>query len=106
MGQGLKRKMVHLLGKLTSVMVGLQPKKIRNNLDNFVRQANNELASMRENVIKEVRGANREATGERLTSISPGTKDTEANTCQKGPKANVHKVDRDNFSNNPLDLLT
>ena len=86
MNPSLKHKMVQLLGKMTGVMVTLQPKKMRDNLDNFVTQANNKLASMRENVLKEVIDVNRKTLGERLTSsIRNGT--TKADTCQKGSLA-------------------
>ena len=88
-GPTVKKKMVDVLGKLTSVMTSLHPEKIRSN---FIQQANIQLlGKVRQNILEEVREANKrmmEERPQRLGTISSAMTEEKTgrnnNVCQKG----------------------
>ena len=85
----MKKKMVDVLGKLTSVVTSLHPEKIRSN---FIQQANTQLlGKVRQNILEEVREANKrimEERPQRLGTISSAMTEEKTgrnnNVCQKG----------------------
>ena len=73
----VEKRIVQVLGKLTSVVASLHPQKMRDKMENFIKQANTQmLGNVRQNVLVEMR---EEANNRR----------SKEDSCQKGSLAST-----------------
>ena len=73
----VEKRIVQVLGKLTSVVASLHPQKMRDKMENFIKEANTQmLGNVRQNVLVEMR---EEANNRR----------SKEDSCQKGSLAST-----------------